>query len=129
VAAIYNSGIFTTANANCVLYINGTITSVLPNVVSVLGSVKSDGTVTVRASVDSNVSIRQDSLAWLDSSLFIQGMQFQDAISLPARAFLGEGSAPVILTFDQYYSIGEGDDTVNTVLASENNQMIISEED
>jgi hypothetical protein len=126
IAVVFNSGSFTTANANCVLRVNGTVTSTVPVSSGILGNVSSAGTVTIQ-STGSNVVIRQDSLAWLDSTLFIQGLQFQDAESLPARAFLGEGAAAVVLTFDNYYST-EDEVSVNSILSTENQQMIIKED-
>jgi hypothetical protein len=125
-AVIYNSGLFTTANANCVLYINGTITSVAPNAVAILGTVNSDGTVRITAT-DGNIVIRQDSLAWMEYDFRDQGLQFQDAENLPARAFLGEGATTSTLNLDDYYTIEADETTVNNIMMSENNQLLIKE--
>jgi hypothetical protein len=126
VAVVYQSGIFTTANANCVLYINGTITSVAPNAVAILGSVNSDGTVVV-TSTSGNIIIKQDRLAWIDYDFRDQGLQFQDPESLPARAFLGEGATTSTLVLDDYYSNEDSETTVNNIIMTENNQLLIKE--
>ena len=125
-AVVYNSGLFTTANANCVVYINGTITNVAPNAVSILGSVGSDGRVMITAT-SGNVIIPQDRLAWLDYDFRDQGLQFQDSASLPARAFLGEGATTATILLDDYYTIEEDPTTVNNIMMTENNQLIIKE--
>jgi len=127
VAVTFNSGSFTTANANCVFSINGTVTNISANAIGILGAVNAAGNVTVTANAGSNVVIRQDSLAWLDPVLFVQGLQFQDSGSLPARAFLGQGAGLNTLSFDDYYSTEE-EVSVNTVLMTENSQLLTKED-
>jgi hypothetical protein len=126
VAVIYNTGLFTTAIANSVLYVNGTITTVAPNTVAILGAVGADGTVRV-TSTDGNIIIKQDHLAWLDYDFRDQGLQFQDSDNLPARKFLGEGATTSVLNLDDYYTNEDDTTTVNNIMMTENNQLLIKE--
>jgi hypothetical protein len=125
VAVMFNSGEFTTANANCVISVAGTTTLRSANAVAILGNVRADGNVVV-SSTGANVYIYQDKLAWLDYDFRDQGLQFQDSGSLPARAFLGEGATSATLDLTNYYST-EDEESVNTILMSENSQLIIKE--
>jgi ABC-type antimicrobial peptide transport system ATPase subunit len=99
---------------------------VAPNAVAILGSVNSDGTVQI-TSTSGNVLIKQDNLAWLDYDFRDQGLQFQDAENLPARAFLGEGATTSTLVLDDYYTNEDDTTTVNNIMMSENNQLLIKE--
>jgi hypothetical protein len=126
VAVVYNAGLFTTANANCVLYINGTVTTVAPTAVGILGAVGSDGRVLVTATT-ANVIIPQDKLAWIDYDFRDQGLQFQDSGSLPARAFLGLGATTTAIVLDDYYTVEDDPTTVNNIMMTENNQLLIKE--
>ena len=129
VAVVYNSGTFTTANANCVMYVNGVQSTLYANAVGVLGAVKANGNVTL-TSTGSNIEIRQDSLAWLDYDYKSFGLQFQ-SVDLPARTFLGEGASLINISADltDFYTIevDEGGATVNTILLTENNQILTKE--
>ena len=125
VAVQFNSGEFITANANCVISIGGTTTTRSANSVAVLGAVRPDGNVVI-SSTGANVYIYQDRLAWIDYDFRDQGLQFQDSGSLPARAFLGEGATSATLDLTNYYST-EDEESVNTILMTENSQLIIKE--
>jgi hypothetical protein len=126
VAVMFNSGEFITANANCVISVAGTTTTRSANSVSILGEVRADGNVVI-SSTGANIYIRQDSLAWIDYDFRDQGLQFQDAGSLPARAFLGEGATSATLDLTNYFST-EDEVSVNTILMTENSQLIIKED-
>jgi hypothetical protein len=126
VAVMYNAGSFTTGNAICIISVAGTSIARYPIAVDKLGAVGTDGTVML-TSTGSNVYIQQDHLAWLDYDFKDQGLQFQDSGSLPARAFLGAGATSVAISLDDYYTT-EGDEvSVNTILITENSQLIIKE--
>ena len=127
VAVVYNSGIFTTANANCVIYVNGVQSTLYANAVGLLGSIDSAGNVTI-SSTGSNVVIRQDKLAWIDYDFRSFGLQFQDSDSLPARKFLGEGATlNTEADLSTYYTIEDEEVSVNTILITENNQILTEE--
>jgi hypothetical protein len=129
VAVTFNSGAFTTANANCVIYVNGVQSTLAVNSVGLLGAVAANGNVTI-SSTGSNVIINQDSLAWIDYNFMAFGLQFQDEDSLPARKFLGQG-ALLNTTADltSYYTIEVDDEevSVNTILITENSQILTKE--
>jgi hypothetical protein len=55
-------------------------------------------------------------------------MQLQDSGSLPARAFLGQGAGISSLSFENYYAT-EDEVSVNTILMTENSQLLTKEED
>ena len=129
VAVCYNSGTFTSANANCVISVNGVQSNVYITSFGLLGEIAANGNVTI-TSTGPNVVIRQDSLAWIDYNYTSFGLQFQDEESLPARKFLGQGA--VINTsadLTNYYTIEVADEdvSVNTILITENSQILIKE--
>ena len=125
VAVVFNSGVFTTANANCVVYINGAITTVAPTQVSILGAVDSNGQVRVTAT-GSNVEIRQDCLAWLDINALSGGFQFSN-VALPARDFIGQTATNMTVPLDSYYTVEDSTTTLNNIMMSEDLQLIIKE--
>jgi hypothetical protein len=129
VAVTFNSGAFATANANCVFSINGEVTSIAPNAVSILGSVAADGNVTITASAGANIVIRQDSLAWIDYNNRERGLQGQDT-GLAAKAFLAAGSDFIEFDLDDNYTIEIDDEqvSVNTILMTENSQLLTKED-
>jgi hypothetical protein len=130
VAVVYNSGAFTTANANCVIYVNGVQSTLSVNAVSVLGEVAANGNVTI-SSTGSNVVIKQDGLAWIDYNFTSFGLQFQDEDSLPARKFLGEGAllnTSADLTTYFTIEVDDPDVSVNTILITENSQILTKED-
>jgi hypothetical protein len=127
VAVVYNSGTFTTANANCVIYVNGVVSTLYANAVGLLGTVDSTGNVTVE-STGANIVIRQDKLAWIDYDFRSFGLQFQDSDSLPARKFLGEGATlNTEADLTTYYTTEVDEVSVNTILITENNQILTEE--
>lgn len=127
VAIVYNSGLFTTANANCVIYVNGVQSTLYANAVEILGAVTETGNVTI-SSTGANITIRQDKLAWIDYDFTTFGLQFQDSDSLPARKFLGEGATlNTEADLTTYYTTEVDEPTVNTILMTENNQILTEE--
>lgn len=129
VAVTFQSGSFTTANASCVIYVNGVESTLSVNTVDILGSVAANGNVTI-SSTGSNVVIRQDRLAWVDYDFVTFGLQFQDEGSLPARKFLGEGALlNTSADLTSYYTIevDDADVSVNTILVTENAQILTKE--
>lgn len=125
VAVMFNSGSFITGNSSCVVSIAGTTTTRSANSVAKLGAVGTDGNVVIM-STDANVYIYQDKLAWIDYDFRDQGLQFQDSGSLPARAFLGAGATTSAINLEDYYST-EDEESVNTIMMTENSQLIIKE--
>ena len=129
IAVCYNSGAFTTANANCVISVNSTQSTPYITSVSLLGAVDQYGNVTI-TSTGSNVVINQDALAWLDYNFISFGLQFQDEGSLPARKFLGQGALfNTSADLSNYFTIEVPDEevSVNTILITENSQILTKE--
>jgi hypothetical protein len=114
VAVVFNSGTFTTANTNCVLYINGTITTVAPTNVAILGNVGANGRVMITATTG-NVEIRQDSLGWLDVNSLSGGFQFS-SVALPARSFIGQGSTTFTPDLSNYYANEDNETVLNNII-------------
>jgi hypothetical protein len=133
VAVTFTSGNITTANTNCVISINGVSNSAAPTAISILGAVDVDGNVTVTvpniAGVTSNVLIYQDTTAWYDYPTLLLGIPGTTGLQNSATAaavFLGLGKTPLITDIVYYYSIEEIPG-INTILITENGQIMIQE--
>jgi len=133
VAVTFTSGNITTANTNCVISINGVSNSAAPTAISILGTVNANGNVTITApniaGVTSNVLIYQDTTAWYDYPTLLLGIPGTTGLQNSATAaavFLGLGKTPLITDVTYYYSIEEIPG-INTILITENGQIMIQE--
>ena len=133
VAVTFTSGNVTTANTNCVISINGISNSAAPMAISILGAVDVNGNVTITAptiaGVTSNVLIYQDTTAWYDYPALLLGIPGTTGLqnsSTEAAIFLGLGRTPLIADVTYYYSVEEIPG-INTILVTENGQIMIQE--
>ena len=134
VAVTFLTGNITTANANCILRVNGVSSVVAPNAISILGSVNAVGNVTITAPTvagfTTNVEIYQDTTAWYDYDALILGVPGTTGLqnsSTVAAVFLGLGATALVTDITAYYSTEDEPATVNTIMITENSQILTQE--
>lgn len=134
VAVTFLTGNITTANANCVLQVNGISSVVAPNSISILGSVNAVGNVTITAPTiagfTTNVKIYQDTTAWYDYDALLLGVPGTTGLqnsSTASAIFLGLGATALVTDITIYYSTEDEPATVNTILITENSQILTQE--
>jgi hypothetical protein len=134
IAVTFLTGNVTTANANCILRVNGVSSVVAPNAISILGSVNAAGNVIITAPTiagfTTNVEIYQDTTAWYDYDALLLGIPGTTGLqnsSTVAAVFLGLGATALVSDITAYYSTEDDPATVNTIMITENSQILTQE--
>ena len=134
IAVTFLTGNVTTANANCILQVNGVSSVVAPNAISILGSVNAVGNVTITAPTvagfTTNVEIYQDTTAWYDYDALLLGIPGTTGLqnsSTASAIFLGLGATALVTDISTYYSTEDEPATVNTIMITENSQILTQE--